>query len=472
MIFLKESLYGWGVCNIPQPRATQDIFADRRASLGGDVAVERRHSEASLGFLALWAALIRRDLPGLQVASVVAVSLFAIILFGLASLYLPAVVEEEPPPLEILAMVMEEPPPVPEPLFKPQPLPVEAPPPVTVPPKPKPRPAKPVVAPPIQPVIPPPTLALAPKSKIESKLPPKVVSLPQKPLKDPVLPGPRTVARQYRATTPVAGPMPAGKPDTDFSRPASELPAVTATHVGNRYDTRVKTASTALPRTSRPRVATGNGTEVDLPSVGGTQRNFKLAHTTQSLRGSGSSKTFIPGEDRPEIALRGISGVGGNSTVGGGQATGPAGLPTHGSRSVGERVGVVGGTEDVDLPVLVGMGKASGSLGGVGEGDDSPSGDGLAAANVSFEGAEDGYDPARMISLNDLNACIDPNAEFPLKTTLATEIDTNGKCAIRAMVFFFKNPENAYTLQVDVFNPENFVDRCDALRTAIQCVNP
>lgn len=466
MIFLKESLYGWGVCNIPQPRATQDIFADRRTGSGEAVAVERREPDIPMGLLALWAAAVRRDCPVLQVVSIVTLSLFAIIMFGLASVYLPEVVEEEHPPLEILAMVVEEPPAVPEP------EPVAAIPPPVVPSKPKSPPVKPAVIPQARPVIPPPTVALAPKRNVVTKLPPKVVAMPQKRTEEPVLPGPQTVARKYRATAPVPGPMPSGKPDAHFGEPAAEKVAVTASNINSRYSSGTSAASSALPQSSHRKLATGTGTEVDLPAVGGPQGNFKIASTPQSIRGSGSSKTFVPGTASPEVALGGGPEVGGipNADL---QSTGPVGIPSHNARSVGERVGVVGGTADVEVPVLVGPGKASGSFGGIEQGTSSPAGDGPATANVNFEGVEDGnYDPSRIISLNQLKACIDPDAELNLKTALATDLDTDGKCSIRAMVFFFKHPENAYTLQVDVFNPENFVDRCDALRTAIQCVNP
>ena len=464
MIFLKESLYGWGVCNIPQPRATIDIFDDRRKLPQQTTPMERRCYQAPLGFWSMWSALVKRDLPVLQVFLVLAVSLCMIILFGLASLYLPVIEQEEPPPLEILAMVLEEPAAVLPPPVKPQVLPV----PQTELPQ-----NKTVVLPLPKPVKTPPPVVLAPPKKTVSKVPTKVVVLPEQKIEETVLPGPRSVTRKYQESKVVAGPVPEGKLSTSFAPRSQQDTLVASTRLGDRYDQASSVSITALPIRKQPGLAVTSGTNVDLPTTGGMQKNLKIAHSAQSLRGSGSAKTFVPGNSGPDISIRSAAKVSGDFTDPIDNKGASIGTPAGTKRSVGERVGMIGGTEGVEVPVLVGGGKASGSLSGSQQSVSNPSGDGLVSGSVSFDGVDDGhYDPARMISLNQLNACIDPNAEWPLKTSLAAALDTNGKCSIRNMVFFFKNTENGYTLQVDVFNPEKFVDRCEALRTAIQCINP
>lgn len=461
MIFLKESLYGWGVCNIPQPRATIDIFDDRRKLQNQDIPVERRCYGPPLGFLAMWSALVKRDLPGLQVLLVLAVSLCMIIVFGLASLYLPVIEQEEPPPLEILALVLEEPAAV---IL---PAPTE---PVLQPEKSK---NKPVALPLPEPVIPAPPVVLAPPKRTVSKLPTKVVVLPERNVEKAVLPGPRSVTRQYQESKVAAGPVPDGKLSTNFDSRVQQNSLIASTSVGERYNQSPIVSSSAIPKRKQPGLAVASGTDVDLPSTGGMRKNFTMAHSAQSIRGNGSAKTFVAGNSGSDISIRSVTGVGGDFTDSVNKRVVSSGTPSGTKRSIGERVGMIGGTEGVEVPVLVGAGRASGSLNGTQQSVSSPSGDGLVSGSVRFDGVDDGhYDPARMISLNQLNACIDPNAEWPLKTSLASALDTNGKCSIRNMIFFFKNTENGYTLQVDVFNPEKFVDRCEALRTAIQCINP
>lgn len=389
-----------------------------------------------------------------------------IIVFGLTSLYLPEIQEAEPPPLEILAMVMEE--------TIPELPPAETAPPVEIVPKPQMRKKKPVAVPVPKPIQPPQVVALAPPKKAEVVLPQKTIVLPENRAEQTDLPGPRTLSRQYRESKVVAGPVPEGKPLASFEQPQRQDKLITSSsRLNDRYAKAPAPSTTLQPTRKQIGLAVSSSTDVDLPEASGQQKNFKIARSTQSLRGSGNAKTFVPSKNGSEVAIRGTSGIGGDFSGSETAEVTSGSIPGSGKRSAVERVGMIGGKQGVEVPVLVGSGKASGSLRGTLPGESSPVGDGPVSGSVSFEGAEDGhYDPARMISLNQLNACIDPNAEWPLKTSLAAGLDTDGKCSIRSMIFFFKNTENGYTLQVDVFNPEQFVDRCEALRTAIQCINP
>ena len=299
MIFLKESLYGWGGCNIPQPRATIDIFDDRRKLPHQTTPNERRCYDSPLGFWSMWSALVKRDLPALQVFLVLAVSLCMIILFGLASLYLPVMEQEEPPPLEILAMVLEEPAAVtlPNPI-EPQIVPV---------PQPKISQNKSVALSLPKPVEPPRPVVLAPPKKMVSKLPTRVVVLPEKTVQETVLPGPRSVTRQYQESKVVAGPVPDGKLSTSFAPRSQPDTLVASNSLGDRYEPTPAVSSAALPKHKQPGLAVASGTDVDLPSTGGMQKNFKIAHSAQSLRGKGSAKTFVPGNSGADIYIRGAA---------------------------------------------------------------------------------------------------------------------------------------------------------------------
>lgn len=459
MMILKESLYGWGVCNIPQPRATLDVFADRRNNAAA-APVERRSPGSATGFWSIWVELARRDFPLGQLAGVIGGALAMILFMAWASFYLPVAEPIPQPSVEILARVPEMP-------VAPQERAPDAPvlPPVS-------RDRVLAATPPVPQVAPPPK-AVVPPRKVALSAPPKVNIIPRKVSREPVLPGPEKVVRSYRDAAVAAGPMPSSQPATRFEMTSRQGPLVASTDVGERYRGDSPAKSSAMPVSRRARLSAGNTTEVDLPQTAMATRNFSMTRSSQTLRGSGSSSSFAPRGHADDISLGSHSGIRGGGRANVAPSSGFEGLPSGASRNASSRIGTMGGGKDVDIPVLAGLGAASGLPGGNAVSSVAPAGDGNASSGLKFDGVGDGhYDPARMISLNQLKACIDPDAEFNLKASLATALDTDGRCAVRNMVFFFKHPENGYTLQVDVYNPDNFVDRCDALRAAIRCVNP
>jgi hypothetical protein len=80
-------------------------------------------------------------------------------------------------------------------------------------------------------------------------------------------------------------------------------------------------------------------------------------------------------------------------------------------------------------------------------------------------------DRNRLLSLNQLSTCRDPQAEMKLRTSLATLVSKPGTCRSGGVVFAIHQPESAWSVHVDIYNYENveFRDRCAALQMALGC---
>ena len=120
MMFLDESLYGWGVCNIPMPRSSYDIFSDRRKKNGRISIFSKRRQSELPGILTTISGLMTHDVSWFQTFTVCVFALLSIVFISLISKMLPEIVEiEMPEPIEIIIQAIEEPqkviePPVPE----------------------------------------------------------------------------------------------------------------------------------------------------------------------------------------------------------------------------------------------------------------------------------------------------------------------------------------------------------------------
>ena len=122
MMVLDESLYGWGVCNIPMPRSSYDIFSDRRKKNGGIPLLDRRRRREMPGILTSVTGIISHDVSWYQTFMVSGFALLSIVFVFLISRMLPEFVEKElPEPIAIVIQTVEYPPkiielPVPEPM--------------------------------------------------------------------------------------------------------------------------------------------------------------------------------------------------------------------------------------------------------------------------------------------------------------------------------------------------------------------
>jgi hypothetical protein len=80
-------------------------------------------------------------------------------------------------------------------------------------------------------------------------------------------------------------------------------------------------------------------------------------------------------------------------------------------------------------------------------------------------------DRNRLLSLNQLSTCRDPQAEMRLRTRLATLVSKPGTCRSGGVVFVIRQPESAWSIHLDIYNYGNreFGDRCAALQLALEC---
>jgi len=109
MMFLKESLYGWGVCNIPMPRATLDVLWDRRKKRARISSLERRRQSDRPGILASISGVLVHDFPWSQTLALSVFALLSIAFIFLMSRMLPEFPEKEIlEPVDIMIKLIED----------------------------------------------------------------------------------------------------------------------------------------------------------------------------------------------------------------------------------------------------------------------------------------------------------------------------------------------------------------------------
>lgn len=108
-MFLKESLYGWGVCDIPMPRSAHDIFSDRRKKNIKIFARDQRRHDEVQGTLACISGILSHDIPWLQTSLTIIFSFLLLIFIFFLSTRIPEFTEKDiPEPVDIMINVIEE----------------------------------------------------------------------------------------------------------------------------------------------------------------------------------------------------------------------------------------------------------------------------------------------------------------------------------------------------------------------------
>jgi outer membrane biosynthesis protein TonB len=473
MEFGKESLYGWGVCQVSMPRARNDIYADRRCAQKSVAFPDRRTHRLLRPFAVIFATILREDFPAMQTVLVVLAASLMLLVFGLVTLPVPPLVETPvPEPIEIVTRMLQEPliepPPVAAPLRKAQPEP----PPV-------------IVKPPVQP------------RPVVKKVPPqpKMLSLP--PAR--VLPEPRPAPQKIVRT--VEKPMPIPRKTLALAVPVRQS-AVLKTPAPSRQASQYTVATTSQPRlvAERPLLGrrsrenlvvspkaspvvdyslkpsasgqqalvqgkqfapTAPGTTVDLPTTSRSRSDFSLPRSQggHAVARAGRSLAPEPGQSPVEIAA--VGQVGGSYATSGAQAEAPLV-----SGEIGDFSGPAA-TVSVELPAASGQGAAA-----VSSSTESAIGSGPPDSAVHFVGdGEASGDPNLFVSLNQLAACVDQSEEDRLRTELAIRLDSNIVYPCGQMKFDIRNVETGQTVWMRIYNPLNFADRCAALRSAIECID-
>ncbi len=474
MEFGKESLYGWGVCQVLMPRAHNDIYADRRSGQHQMAFPDRRTNRLLRPFVVVFATILREDLPLLQMVFIVLFAIFMLLSFGLVTLPAPPLVETSvPEPIEIVIMMLEEPfvepPPVVEPLrvkAQPEPLPVTVKQPVQpklVVKKVQSQPKKLLSLPPAK-VLP--QLRKVPKKVVLSlekpaQMPKKAFTLAVPVRQAPMLTtlAPTRQTREYTVAT-------AQQPRLVTERPVlgrrSKESLVTSPKASPAADYRLKpnVSGQQAQLQAKQFAPTAPGTTVDLPSSS-SRSNFSMPRSQGGHAVAQAGRSFAPEPVQRPVDISAAGPVAGSYGDSSSQALAPVV-----SRKVGDFAGPAA-TASVELPTVSGHDVAAVSSSAV-----SASGSVPLASAVNFIGdGEASGDPNLFVSLNQLAACVDQSEEDRLRTELAIRLDEGGVFPCGQMKFYIDYVETGQTVQMRIYNPLEFADKCAALLSAIECIN-
>jgi len=475
MEFGKESLYGWGVCQVPMHRACNDIYADRRS---GECQVDfpdRRTNQLLRPFAVLFAAILREDFPVMQTFLVVFVAILMLLIFGLVILPVSPLVETlVPEPIEIVTRMLEEPLVEPVSMATPvkvksqaEPLPVAVASPVqpkSVVEKVQPRPKKMLSLPPAKVLPEPRNISKKVVLSVEKPMlmPKKVVTLALPVRQAPVLttPAPSRQASQYTVATTSQLRLVAKQAQIGQRSKESLVASPKASPV---VDYSLKPSASGRPALlqSKQFAPTASGTTVDLPSSNLSRSDFSIPRSQGGHAVAQVGRSFAPEPGQSSVEIAAVGQVGGSYDMSNAQAAAPSVAGETGDFSA------PAATLSVDLPTASGQGVAS-----VARSMESVTGSGLPDSVVTFVGdGEVSGDPNLFVSLNQLAACVDQGEEDRLRTELAVRLDSNIVYPCGQMKFDIRNAETGQTVWMRIYNPQNFADRCAALRSAIECLD-
>lgn len=470
MEFGKESLYGWGVCQVPMPRAQSDIYADRRCAQQSVAFPDRRTNLFLRPFATIFAAIVREDLPAMQAALVVLVAILVLLLFGLFIRPVAPLDETPAPePIEIVTRLLQEPEVFIEPATaepRPEPLPIKV--------KPLKEPA-PIVKE-VQ-VTPKNIVALAPARprpqprKVRAKvvlpvnkplpMPKMTVTLAVPVRQTPVLDTPAP-SRQVKEYTVTATPQPRLVAESPALGRRSQERLVATPKASAVVDYSLKPSASGQQAVARAKqfAPTAPGTTVDLPSTSGSRSDFSMPRSQGGHAVTRAGRSFAPEPGRRPVDIAAAGQVGGRYS----SSTSPTAAPLV-SGKVGDFSGPAA-TASIQLPTASGHGVKA-----VSRSMDSAPG-GPPDSSVTFVGdGEAGADPNLFISLNQLGACIDQSEEDRLRTELAIQLNEGGIFPCGEMKFYIDYVETGQTVQMRIYNPRDFADKCAALLSAIECIN-
>jgi len=533
MISFNESLYGWGVCNIPMPRATRDIFSDRRKNNGRVPGFNRRRQSDLPGVLVSISGVIAHDVPWLQTFMVSMFALFSIAFIFLVSTMIPEFVEKEmPEPIDIIIKLVAD---TPETVV---------------------RPVQQISQPPVKEETVGESFQLKIKEKKvrpnheQSRIPVRRDPLPilkRESVPEEIIPDIRIRPRLREKSL---------RPDKSFVPRASSLQQVRlpedvaiSNSAGSRvrYNHRDRTLSGDKPQqlnsephfTSRdPAEPSGIAvvsqnperkykTHTQTQPVIVSSRQTDLSVKTQELRiatdmkakqsqkvyelsakeenmmvvsdkaGSLLTPLNVPATDvspASQSPKNYSAGVDHRKTLVPADKTGPLLLQSDmyvanlssGDRSrknyrktTDDRREMIPSTQSESL--LTSTDASAATVDSISRPRKSYDVDELnsdrehtaESRSVSFADVTiNDIDPAHLTQLKELAVCADPEEEFRLKTKLAVLLMEPAQCESNGMLLFFKYPESGYTIRVEIYNPGGLVlkDRCSVLQLAVDCI--
>jgi len=410
MIFLKESLYGWGVCDIPMPRAAYDIFSDRRQKHIWKFFPDRRKKGIKPNTLLNISKMFIEDIPYLHLLLLSIVSVSCMVFIYLGSKIIPNPPEKQISGLvDITVHMIEDIKTGPKPLVKITPPPVKE---------------KDVSIK---------TIKKLPLQEHEKKPEPKLFS--------------KTMVN--KKTKPITIKRESYIHEETFPKTSRRL------RMAHKPATRVKPVVPAAPVFDNP--VPSNKIDMKTPVTG--KRKFEISRVQSSLSHS-KTKTFIKQQGKPpEIPF--LSNRSQRNYV---ISRKDQGVHTPTTEFTPTRPVESDEISLHETDLTEKRYSSQKNLMHVNLNNKAP--------YLSGDITIDEIDPSQLISLNEFNVCIDPQEEFRLKMQLASLLDKPDGCATDGIRFFFKYTESAYTIKVDIYDPQGRLsgDRCEVLGRAIECV--
>lgn len=453
MMIFKESLYGWGMCNIPKNRSERDIFSDRRKKTLRILIPDRRRKVITPGIVSIFSKLLIRDLPWFDVSLTTLFSLlFIFSLFlggGLISdfpekkMYKPVhmvirIIEatkkalplpEILPPAEeqeivresfILEKIEEKLEPdsyVKKKLTKKKKLLAFQ--------NQEPIPEEPLPDIRLRPVI--------KKRDVETaKMPPRKIISFKKTTKFDEIQILQPVVRKRKYST------------SQVENLEKQLPDSMSSAIFKKPDASVEIISQANPSKKKYRIDTLNR---DLSATSDKMAESNMIALNQRIR---SEKISLPEPGKADVRYLFEK----NDPVLHSPIFPQTGTTPLSFKSQNKE-------EDLTVTPLPFKTFASNEprpMQNISKGETK-------APDLSDAFTNNEVDPSHIISLKELRVCADPEEEFNLKTKLATLLNGPSKYLVNGMIFFFKYTESGYTIQVDIYNPKGklLADRCSVL---------
>ncbi|MBW1851060.1 MAG: hypothetical protein JRJ15_06455 [Deltaproteobacteria bacterium] len=461
MRLLNESLYGWGVCDIPTPRAALDIFTDRRKRSAQISFADRRKPALEHGILSIASGLLTQDVPWTQTLVLGFVSLFSFASIYLASNTIPQHPEKQlSRTVDIIINVIED-------TINAKPLLVDQ----TVPPvqetdmlkenvfheetAQKPQQQALAETKPIEEQEPVPMQELKTTPEETFSQITLALRIKKRPLRASQTDAPKNESFENTAQPQeirISGPV-ALKSNYSISYARQGFRSEQPDFISDSFSTQPRPAAITIsqPNPFRRRYATGASgpimaaTSDEMPRSNILDLTYPAESDDAALPKTHQTDERYPLEDQGVLHGRLASPKTANESL------------SFGPRNIEESL--MPQTQPRSLP-----GEPRPIL-------SSPI-DGRQAPDFSGAVSTDEIDPSHLISLNEFDVCTDPEEEFRLKTKLVSLLEGPSSFRTRNVIFFFKYTELPYTINVDIYNHEGepFQDRCSVLNLAIESI--
>ena len=442
-MFVKESLYGWGVCDITMPRAASDIFSDRRKRVVRIFFSDRRKADVQYGILSSISAIIIHDFPWIQslVLGVISLSCFAGIY--IISKTIPEHPNKQPSkPVDITINLIED---------------------------------KSIKAP-----------LVVEKIEEKTKLQPiadikLIMKRKSIPIKDEIAIPDKTIPDIRVSPKIRKGHLIASKTDLSESSNIDVTPRHEEIRISGPVIRKRDYGINQIGRKMRSKyldsMYNSFSKKLDAPAVIVSQANRskkKYAIDTSNQKLASSSDRIFESDvfDCSHLVKYGDIAV--PETDQGDERY----LLEKSGRPFQSRVS----TQPGEIPMSFGPQNKEKNLTlippreakSVSRRSKAIRGNPMAGDQaLDFSGGvTNEIDPSHIISLKELSVCEDPEEEFQLKAKLAALLHGPSKLKTNGITFFFKYPESGYTINVDIYNPEGqlFQDRCSVLRLATESI--